>query len=345
MAIIGLSINLPLETAMARSKLVTPLVLHAIKYFDAAARNCSFTRAAEELHVTQGAISQQIKGLEEQIGVKLFNRLPKGLVLTTEGERLYGLVTRLLQDLEDELQSIQPHASARPLVIRSSPSFSMMWLMPRLSGFSEHNRDIEIRLRGELFGMTAARMAAEEVDALILYGYRPSVADLHVVPLMDEYLMPVATPECLSRHKELSTVADVASCTLLHDDSPWEGAPSYAEWIEWMQEASGDRSEELAQSARHGHQFNLSQLAINAALLGQGVAMSRVSLVTEELGRGQLVPAFARAVRASAQYFLVLNPNAVNQRAIALFRDWIVDECERFVIRRSALLAGLCDGA
>lgn len=330
---------------MARSKLVTPLVLHAIKYFEAAARNCSFTRAAEELHVTQGAVSQQIKGLEEQIGVKLFSRLPKGLALTTEGERLYGMVTRLLQDLETELHAIQPNASSRPLVIRSSPSFSMMWLMPRLSGFSEHNRDIEIRLRGELFGMSAARMAAEEVDALVLYGHRPSASDLHVVPLMDEYLLPVATPQFLSQGKPPATASEVASCTLLHDDSPWEGAPSYAEWAEWIQGATESRSEELAQSVRHGHQFNLSQLAINAALLGQGVAMSRVSLVAEELGRRQLVPAFSRAVRASAQYFLVLNPHAGNQPAMELFEDWLLTECARFVAQRAELLAALCKTA
>ena len=326
---------------MAATSQVTPLLLHAMKYFDAAARNRSFTRAAEELHVTQGAVSQQIRGLEEQIGVRLFNRLPRALSLTQEGERLYRVVRKVLQDLETELQAIQPSASDKTLVIRSSPSFSMMWLMPRLSSFSRLHPEIEIRLRGELFGMSATRMIVEAIDVLILYDQFSQRNDQNVTPLMAEYLLPVASSDYLTRHAPIRQASDFKDHVLLHDDSPWEGAPPFAEWGEWLRAATQDDTDEVESFGRHGHQYNISQLAMNAALLGQGVAMARASLVVEELGRKQLSPAVPLSVRASARYGLVFNQNSGKNRAMQVFQDWLVEECRKFEAERDQFLATL----
>lgn len=326
---------------MPPSQLVTPLVLHAIKYFEAAARNLSFTRAAEELHVTQGAVSQQIRGLEEQVGARLFKRLPRGLALTQEGERLHRAVHKALQDLETELHAIRPGSSSKTLVIRSSPSFSMTWLMPRLSDFSRQYPEIEIRLRGELFGMSTSRMNAEAIDLLVLYGQPSERSDPHVLPLMSEYVLPVASPHYLDTHDAIRQASDFARHVLLHDDAPWEGAPSFAEWGEWLRGATQSDADEVAGYGRHGHQYNLSHLAINAALLGQGVAMARASLIVDELGRQQLLPAVPVCVRASAQYSLVLNTNPGNRNAIQVFKDWIVEQCRRFELERAALLGGM----
>jgi DNA-binding transcriptional LysR family regulator len=326
---------------MPAAQLVTPLILHAIKYFDAAARNRSFTRAAEELHVTQGAVSQQIRGLEEQVGARLFTRLPRGLALTQAGDRLYRVVGKILHDLEAELQAIAPHASEKTLVIRSSPSFSMMWLMPRLNNFSRLHPDIEIRLLGELFGMSASRMNVEAIDVLVLYDRPAEHSGQKVTPLMNEYLLPVASREYLGAHPPIDKAADFRRLTLLHDDSPWEGAPSFAEWGEWLQVATQDDSDAVENFVRHGHQYNLSQLAINAALLGQGVAMARTSLILDHLAREQLLPAVPICVRASAQYSLVFNTGSGKNRAMQIFRDWIVDECRQFEIERDSFLAGI----
>lgn len=323
---------------MPQAQLVTPLVLHAIKYFDAAARNRSFTRAAEELHVTQGAVSQQIKGLEEQIGTRLFSRLPRGLALTQEGERLYRVVHKMLQNLEAELHAIQPNAVGKALVIRSSPSFSMMWLMPRLSGFSRLHPEIEIRLRGELFGMSASRMNTEAIDVLILYGQSLGHSDQQVTPLMSEYLLPVASSDYLAQRTPILQASDFIDHMLLHDDAPWEGAPSFAEWGEWLRTATQNDADEVENFGRHGHQYNLSHLAINAALLGQGVAMARTSLIFEELGRQQLLPAVSICVRSVAQYSLVLNPNSSNRNSIQVFKDWIIEECRKFEVERDLFL-------
>ena len=324
---------------MAQNALLTPLVLHAIKYFDAAARTRSFTRAAEELHVTQGAVSQQIRGLEEQIGVRLFNRLPRGLALTPEGERFSQVVNQALRELETGLRAIQPGTANKTLVIRSSPSFSMMWLMPRLSGFSRLFPEIEIRLRGELFGMSTSRMNAEAIDLLVLYGLPPEPAG-HVIPLMAEYLMPVASPAYLDSHAAIRGGADFSSHVLLHDDSPWEGAAPFAEWGAWLRAAADKKHQaDAEQAGQRGHQYNLSHLAINAALLGQGVAMARTSLIMDELGRQQLLPAIPRCVRAPAGYYLVLNPDTAGKASIELFREWLVQECNTFTAGRDLQLA------
>lgn len=324
---------------MPAARMVTPLILHAIKYFDAAARNNSFTRAAEELHVTQGAVSQQIRGLEEQIGTKLFTRLARGLTLTTAGERLYRTVSKLLQELDTELQAIHPNASDKTLAIRSSPSFSMTWLMPRLNSFSRLHPEIEIRLLGEMFGMSASRMDMESIDVLVLYGKLTERTDQIVVPLMTEYLLPVVNGDYMTRHPPITQASDFSEHALLHDDSPWEGAPSFAEWGEWLRVATQDNSDKVENFVRHGHQYNLSQLAINAALQGQGVAMARTSLILEHLTREQLIPAVPICVRASAQYGLVLNANSEKKWSIQIFRDWIVEECRQFEAEREALLS------
>ncbi len=329
------------DSPMPPVSLLTPLVLHAMKYFDAAARHRSFTRAAEELCVTQGAVSQQIKGLEQQVGVALFKRLPRGLALSAEGERLHRVVAKLLRELESELQAIQPSAPDTTLVMRSSPSFSMMWLMPRLGGFSRLHPDIELRLRGELFGMSTARMLAEAIDVLVVYGQPPERGDQLVTPLMDEYLLPVAAPAYLAREPALRRAADFAGLRLLHDDSPWEAAPAFAEWREWLRAAAGHAEPDIEQVGCHGHQYNLSHFAINAALLGQGVAMARVSLVLDELGRGQLAAALPFASRASAGYWLVTRATAAQKGNLKLFRDWIVAECRTFQAERDAFLRSL----
>lgn len=327
------------ESAMPQNQLVTPLVLHAIKYFESSARYCSFTRAAEELNVTQGAVSQQIKGLEEQVGVTLFKRLSRGLALTAEGERLFRVVHLALGELETVLQAVQPKAQGETLVIRSSPSFSMMWLMPRLSRFSRLYPEIEIKLRGELFGMSTSRMNLEGVDVLVVYEQFSVRHEQQVLPLMQEYLLPVASSGFLAQAGEISEAAQFGSLSLLHDDAPWEGAAAFAEWGEWLRLATQDSSGTVEKFGSHGHQYNLAQLAINAASHEEGIAMARASLIHEELASGRLLPAVPLAVRASAAYGLVQNGNVRNSRAVRAFTDWIREECTQFELQRDALLA------
>lgn len=326
---------------MRSQKLVTPLILHALKYFDAAARHLSFTRAAAELHVTQGAISQQIKGLEEQVGVRLFVRLTRSLKLTKEGNELHRVVNRLLQELELQLQSIQPSLGLKSVAIRSSPSFSMMWLMPRLSHFGRLYPEIEIHLRGELFGMSALKMSAESIDILVLYGQGPDHSNHYVTRLMSEYLVPVTNSEYFSQYPAIQQASDLTQHMLLHDDSPWENAPPYAEWGEWVRIATQCADDDVQDFIRHGHQYNLSHLAINAATYGQGVAMARTSLVLDDLAQHRLNPAVPICVQTSAAYFLVLNEHASNKRSVNIFKEWMIEECREFEKKRNDFLSAI----
>lgn len=326
---------------MRHPRLLTPQVLHYLKYFDVTAKCLSFTGAAEELHLTRGAVSQQIKGLEELLNVRLFIRLPRGLRLTLEGERLHGAVRRMVYELEMELQAIQPDTAAKDIVIRASPSFSMLWLMPRLGGFSRLYPEVKIRLRSAFFGMTTSQMDAEEIDVLVLYGQEAERREQHILPLMSEYLMPVASTAYLGLHEPISDAACLARHTLLHDDSPWEGAPAFAEWVEWIRKATGVQSERVDTCVQHGHQYNLSQLAVNAAILGQGIAIARTSLISDELQRGKLLPAVPICVRSRAGYSLVVNPGKKRGRSLDMFTEWIKAECETFEGARDRMLAGM----
>lgn len=323
---------------MSRTHRLTPAILHALKYFDAAARHLSFTRAADELHVTQGAISQQIRGLEDQIGVKLFQRLAKGIALSYEGERLHKVVKQLLTDLETEIQAIQPQSPNRHLIIRSSPSFCMMWLMPRLNRFSRMYPNVEIRLKGEMFGMPVAQMNAEAIDALIVYGRPGNDEGVEAVPLMSEFLLPVASPAYIEKNGQITDLADFVDHTLLHDDSPWEGAPPYAEWEEWVRGVSGGKRGKVEKCGKRGNLYNLAQLATNAALLGQGVSIARTSLILDELETSQLMPVYPAYVQSASTYCLLLNPGTMGRESIETFKEWLHEECQESDRRRQAIL-------
>ena len=323
---------------MPRSHRLTPAILHALKYFDAAARHLSFTRAADELHVTQGAISQQIRGLEDQIGVKLFQRLAKGISLSYEGERLHKVVKQILAELEAEIQAIQPQSPNRHLIIRSSPSFCMMWLMPRLNRFSRLYPNVEIRLKGEMFGMPVAQMNAEAIDALVVYGRPGNDEGLEAVPLMAEFLLPVASPAYIEKNGAITELTDFVDHTLLHDDSPWEGAPPYAEWEEWVRGVTDGKRGKVEKLGKRGNLYNLAQLATNAALLGQGVSIARTSLVLEELESAQLMPVYPVCVKSASAYFLMLNPGTMGRESIETFKEWLHEECAEFEKRRNAVL-------
>lgn len=324
-----------------RPQRLTPAILHALKYFDAAARHLSFTKAADELCVTQGAISQQIRGLEDQIGVKLFQRLAKGIALSYEGERLYKVVKQILAELETEMQAIQPQSPDRHLIIRSSPSFCMMWLMPRLSRFSRLYPNLEIRLKGEMFGMPVAKMNAEAIDALIVYGRLAPEDGLDTVLLMSEFLLPVASPAYIEIARPIRELTDFVDHTLLHDDSPWEGAPPYAEWEEWVRGVAEGRRGKVEKLGKRGNLYNLAQLATNAALLGQGVSIARTSLILDELEKGQLVPVYPVCVKSASTYFLVLNPGTAGRESIETFKGWLQEECHEFEKRRNSILAAI----
>lgn len=308
-------------------------VMAWLRCFEAAARVGSFTQAASELSLTQGAISQQVRELEDRLGVVLFRRLPRQLVLTDEGEKLRDTVTAALDQLELALSRLQDRRTDGSLVLSCYSSFALLWLMPRIGAFYREYPEIDLRVSAEFHVLEMATVLREEIDAAIRYDlgeYR----DLESVHLLDEYLLPVASPDFVQAHPRLRGPADLDGSMLLHDAVAWPGASADTEWRCWL-DAVGAKEVSITQ----GRRFNMAQLAVEAALNGQGIAIGRLALVIDHLQEGRLVPLFRRAVRSPAAYRLV--HVARPPPRVDVLACWLKQETSGFRQRRDEYLADL----
>jgi len=310
-------------------------VMSWLRCFEAAARAGSFTQAAAELCLTQGAISQQVRELEERLGVALFRRLPRQVVLTQEGEHLRIAVSSALDQLELALSQVQDRGAEGPVALSCYSSFALLWLMPRIGAFYREHPQIDLQVSAEFHVLEMATVLREGIDAAIRYDLG-EYKDLDCTLLLDEYLLPVASPEFVSTHPQLGRPEDLDGSMLLHDASAWPGASADAEWRHWLQETGID-SVALAQ----GRRFNMAQLAVEAALAGQGVAMGRLALILEHLQEGRLVPLFPEAVRSPASYMMIHVTQP--QRRVHVLARWLAQQCEEFRLRRNNYLPTLVD--
>lgn len=302
-----------------------------LRCFEAAARHCHFTQAADELCVTQGAVSQQVKHLEQWLGRPLFLRTPRALVLTPEGERLRFVLRESFEAIEGTLSQLRKRGESGPVSLSCSPSFAMRWLTPRLSNFFREFPDIGLRVYGEFHALDRTRMVRDGIEAAVRFD-PGAYHDVRARLFLDEWLVPVASPAFVAAHPELRTPADLRGCHLLHDVSPWDGASEFHEWERWLAQA-GATVPDLAQ----GQRFNLSQLAVGAALAGQGVAMGRMALVLEDLEAGRLVDLFGLAVPSDAAYYFVSAHGQSPQ--VAKIESWLVGEGSRFQAARAPWVA------
>ncbi len=260
--------------------------LNALRAFEAAARHLSFTRAAEELHVTQAAISHQVKSLEEQLERKLFRRLNRALLLTDDGQAYLPSVSRaftLLKEATDDLLSKQAQG---PLTVSALPSFAARWLVPRLGRFRQIRPDIDLRI-----DPTAALsdFAGGDVDVSIRYG-RGKYPGLRSEWLMTEDIFPVCSPSLLEGPHPLREPRDLEHQVLLHDDG-------HADWRTWLLAAGADRVDPT-----RGPIFTDSGMVIQASMAGQGVALARGVLAADELAAGRLVRPFALSLPTEYAY-------------------------------------------
>ena len=293
--------------------------LGSLRFFVAAARASSFKQAALDLHVTQGAVSQQIKHLEDSLGVKLFYRLVRQITLTVEGRRFAIICERALEDVERGAQEITAAQTVIDIRVRAGPSFSLRWLVPRLGDFYARHTGIRLFVNAAYGVFDPAR---REFDLAI---ERSKVRSpmLHSEPFMDEYLVPVCTPEYLKRHDFLRRPADLGRCTLLHDGHPWVGASEDAEWRYWL-DGVGTRGVD----ASKGQFFSLSNMSIEAALTHQGVAMGRSSLIKELLVTGQLVTPFKRQIKSPIRYFLVYHKTLAMRSGMQTVIRWLHEQAK-----------------
>ena len=304
-------------------------ILAHLRCFDVAARLLSFTAAAGQLHLTQSAVSQQIRQLEQRLGYPLFVRQHRRLQLTTQGQTLHRTVSTALQDIDATLQQLAEQDSV--VQISCAPSFALDWLMPRLSAFQQQYPAIQVRLRAEFQRMSRQDMLAGGVDISIRYD-PDEMADLPGIPLLDEVLLPVASPDWFSAHPDPAHTG--SSLTRLHDSAAWDGAPPFAEWDCWQQGAAAEFR--FAPAPWQEREYNLASLSLAAACQGQGVAMARAAQVLELLQQGRLQQVFPATVAAPARYVLrCLHPE---DRRVQLFSQWLQQACQQFVRQRQQLL-------
>ncbi len=289
--------------------------LNAIRAFESAARHLSFTRAAEELHVTPAAISHQVKALEEQLGVSLFRRLPRALRLTDAGQAALPAIRQGFDNLAQGVEQMRAHCESGLLTVSVSPSFGAMWLVPRLERFRSRHPDIEIRLDGT---DRLVDLAHDYADVAVRYG--PGGYDgLRVDCLFGQANTPVCSPALLKGEHPLRKPDDLRHHTLLHVD--WKDAE--ASWRMWLL-AAGVHDIDPAL----GPHFTMENMAVQAAMDGHGVALVGDMLVADDLAAGRLVRPFDPSLSTplSFAYYLLSAKDSDRLPKVEAFRDWLLEE-------------------
>lgn len=285
--------------------------LQTLRAFEAAARRLSMTLAAEELHLTHGAISRQIKSLEDDLGVPLFRRLTRRIELTEVGQSFYGTVTRLLSELGREADEIRRRSDTSRIVISCGISFASKWLTPRLHRLMAEHPHLDVHLE-----VTDADVdfSSGHVDVALRYGagqYPYASAER----VMNEYVSPVCSADYREKMGGLQGIEEIARCQLIHEIgmlTTWE------RWFAVMR---------LPFPGTRGPGYSHGSMSIDAAIQGAGVALGRSVLVAEDLAAGRLVSLFPQArLDVEWGYDLLYRAGNRDHPKVALFRDWIASE-------------------
>ncbi len=282
--------------------------LNSLKVFEAAARHLSFTRAAEELFVTQAAVSHQIKTLEDFLGLKLFRRRNRSLLLTEEGQSYFLDIKDVFTSLSEATDKVLERSEKGALTISLPPSFAIQWLVPRLADFNEQEPDIDVRIKA--VDMDEGSLT-DDVDVAIYYG-RGNWPGLRSDKLYQEYLIPVCSPQLLLGQKPLESLGDLKQHTLLHDTSR-------KEWKQFVKEHEID-----GVNVNHGPIFSHTTMVLQAAIHGQGVALGNNVLAKPEMDAGRLVCPFDEVLVTKNAFYVVCHEQQADTGRIATFRDWML---------------------
>jgi LysR family transcriptional regulator, glycine cleavage system transcriptional activator len=289
--------------------------LNGLRAFDAAARHLSFTRAAAELHVTQTAISHQIRRLEAQLGVRLFVRRNRALLLTREAQGYLPAVRTAFDDLRRATERLQRPDRDGLLTVSTTASLAAKWLVTRVATFQDTHPTIEVRITTSTHLVDFRR---EEIDMAVRYG-RGNWPGLRAQWLMAEDIFPVCSPALLSDVKPLRRPEDLAHHTLLH------ASVSREDWRLWLTAAGLPVSLAL----RRGLNFDQSFMALQAAMDGLGVALGRTQLVEQDIAAGRLVVPFDVVLPSDAGFYIVAPEETADTPKISLFRNWLVQSVAR----------------
>lgn len=282
--------------------------------FEAAARLRSFTRAGAERFVTQSAMSRQIRALEDELGVALFERRPRTVALTAAGERLFATCSAVIAQLRGTVAEIRAPKRREVVSLTTLPGLASLWLIPRLARFTRAHPGLDVRIDASF---DKRNLAADGYDIAIRHrGVGPGDG----VALFAESVQPVCSPVLLHHGPPLAAPSDLAQHTLLQlDYGPPLGMP--LEWAPWLATVGLPDLQPRAWLS-----FSAYSEAITAALLGQGVALGRRPIVDELLASGQLVTPFADRAASPYAYYVIVDPAARARPAVRALERWLLDE-------------------
>ena len=282
----------------------------AVRAFEAAARHGSFTAAAEELNVTQSAISHQVKRLEAFLDTPLFVRTPQGLTVTPAGQDYLAELTGILDRLDASTRRICHPDQPELLRIRATPAFTARWLLPRMHRFQSRHPELDYEIAN---GLPPTDFSNGDVDLFIHWGTEP-VDGARVEPFFASARAPVASPQFLRRAPAIESPADLLAVTLLHD-KVLDG------WAQWFESCGV-----VPPANPRGPRFAHCELALQAAETGQGVALPYTALIPSELESGRLVRLFDHETPPVVIYSLAYQESDAGEPKIRAFRDWILEE-------------------
>ena len=285
--------------------------------FEAAARHLSFTKAGEELFLTQSAVSRQIKELEEQLGVELFQRRHRALALTGAGKSFYASAAQVLTTMRAATEQLRTQAGKKGLSVTTTNSFAALWLIPRLAGFTRTHPGVDVRIMAETRVQDLDR---DGLDVAVRHG-PASLAGSNAVRLMGERVFPVCSPKLLrDKSKPLREPQDLRYHCLLQYDDP-EGRHPWLHWKTWLE------VERIADLRPAGTlSFSGYEQIIPAAIAGHGVALGRSPLVKDLIASGELVAPFKSSADPSRAYYAVVSKSAEGRPEVAEFVVWLRQE-------------------
>lgn len=292
--------------------------LNALRAFEAAARHMSFTKAAEELHVTAAAVSHQIRALEEDLGVRLFHRYNRAIELTPSARILLPGLSNAFAEIQGAIGRLRAHNDTGTLTVTTAPSFAAKWLVMRLHRFHEQHPQIDVRLSAtdDLVDLAQGRF-----DIAIRFG-AGSYPGLSSELLLRNEVFPACSPTLLQSDPPLERPDDLRRHTLLHDQTS-EKEPLVPSWSMWLRAAGVS-----GVSTDHGLSFSNSYLAIDAAIAGRGVALTNSTIAAADIAAGRLIRLFSLGLPNRLAYYIVTLPGALERPKVKAFRDWLRREAD-----------------
>ena len=300
--------------------------LNALRAFEAAARHLNFSRAADELSVTPGAVSQQIQNLEDYVGGALFKRTPRGLLLTDSAQMALPALREAFDRLAEAAALLTAQVDGRRLTLTAAPSFAAKWLVPQLGHFETLHPQVDVWLSAD---MDLVDFGTGDVDLAIRYG-AGAYPGLEALRLMSETVIPVVSP-ALAAAIPINSPADLTHHVLLHDGSP-DADDSCPDWQMWLA-ARGVKGFD----ATRGPRFNQSSLVIEAAVNGRGVALAKRALAQDDLDAGRLVLPMPIATTVDFSYFVVYPKAKGRLPQVKAFVAWLASEAASHEVAMATL--------